>query len=279
MKSNFLIGGDPEFPCIIKGINEYQSLINIVEGTKKDPKPIALEGCFQQLDNVMIEFTLPPMKEYWMYKSIIDDCIEYTNKWLAEIDPMYSLDIVSSARYNMMELDNEQAMTFGCEPSYSVYRNDISFRPGPAMVGNLRSCGYHIHYGWDEKYTKEELHKFMILNDVFLGFQSMYYDKDVDRRKLYGNLSDHRIIGKDQEASNRIEYRVLGAGIHNYPQFVDYGIKMIKKVLDANLLDEYYDKYYDNLKLVDDTEYSKEACKKLKNKLIRNNDFIILETV
>lgn len=279
MKNNFLIGGDPEFPCIHSGVRDYVSLINIVEGTKKNPKPIELNGCFQQLDNVMIEFTLPPAPEFWMYKKTIDDCIQYTNNWLKTIDPYYKLDIVSSAKYQLPDLENEIAMTFGCEPSYSVYRNAISHRPDPITVGNLRSCGYHIHYGWNENYSKKELYKFLVLNDIFLGFQSIYVDSDKDRRLLYGNLSDHRIITKepieyeDIKESNRVEYRVLGAGIHSNAWFVEDGIKAIKTVLEEDKLDYFYNLYYNDLYNIDDSNYNEDACEILKNKLIKNNHF------
>lgn len=275
MNSNFLVGGDPEFPLYHKGFKKFISFEDYVKGTKKNPEKIEVKGCFQQLDCTGIEFTLPPAPEYWMYKTIIDNCIIYTNDWLKKIDNNLEMIITSSCEYSYDQLQSESARTFGCEPSYSVYRNNISSRPDPDSI-NFRSFGYHIHYGFDREYSKGELRSFMILNDIYLGFPSLWVDQDNRRRKLYGNLSDHRIISKEKnydkiQSSNRVEYRVLGAGIHNNSDFVENGINLIKS--NIHRMTELVDKYYNYLKDVDDSNYDVEVCNVLKDLMIKNNDF------
>lgn len=189
MNTNFLIGGDPEFPIYDKELRKYISAENLVKGTKDEPSPINIDGCFEQLDCVGIEFTLPPAPEFWIYQHTVSKCVGYTNEWLKKINPNYQLRLVSSATYNQDQLTSDASNMFGCEPSYSIYQSGVSARPDPVAMNGLRSFGYHIHYGWNEEWSKQELLDFIILNDIFLGIPSIYKDKDIKRRKLYGKIT------------------------------------------------------------------------------------------
>lgn len=279
MNSNFLVGGDPEFPIYDIELKKYITAENLVHGTKDKPSPIAIDGCFEQLDCVGIEFTLPPAPEYWIYQHTVDKCIEYTNHWLTKINKAYKLELKSSAKYNADQLLTEVANIFGCEPSYSVYRKTISARPDPVALNGLRSFGYHIHYGWNEKWIKKELQDFIVLNDIFLGIPSLYKDKDEKRRLLYGNLSDHRIITSEQieydniKSSNRVEYRTLGAGMCKHSKLINKGIHMIKNIINTNQTSRVMNMYYKDLLEIDKYNFNKELCDILKNKLIQNNDW------
>jgi len=263
---DFIIGGDPEFPCIDTATGRYISLVPYVEGTKYKPHPIPIPKCAQQIDNVAIEITTPPVPDYWIYKDIVDQCIEHTNNWLKDINPNYKLDIVSSARYEPEELESDIAMLFGCEPSYSVYRNDVSSRPRAEEVGDLRSFGYHIHYGFTKRINKQDMFDFIFLNDLFLGMPAVYKDTDWDRRRLYGNLSDYRI-----KSSSRVEYRTLGAGMHKYPEFIENGIRLIKE--NKHKIEQLKELFYDDLAAIDADNFSLALCDELKEKLIEHKIF------
>lgn len=277
--TNFLIGGDPEFPIFNKKTKEYITAENLVKGSKNDPFPIAIEGCFEQLDCVGIEFTLPPAPVFWVYYDIIQKCVEHTNKSLQKVNKNYTLVPVSSAIYGYEQLYSESANTFGCDPSYSIYRNGVSERPTPLSVGKLRTFGFHIHYGWEKEYNKEDLLDFIILNDIFIGIPSLFLDKDVQRRSMYGNLSDHRIITKDKidydkiEKSNRVEYRSLGTAMFNFPDIIDQGIDNIKRVILNKEVKDIIKYYYNDLKEIDQSNFDMKLCEDLKNKLIKNNHF------
>lgn len=272
----FIIGGDPEFFARNTKTKEFVSLIPYIKGTKVRPESIKVKGCFQLKDNVGVEFNMPPVPEYWMLKLIIDECIDYTNEWLKEIDPDLKLEISSIGRFSEKDLDNDEAMQFGCEPAYSVYKNgDVVYRPSPYEIGDLRTASYHIHYGWEEKYSKEQLYKFLVLNDIFLGVPALFLDKDdLIRKKLYGSLSEHRIktnkntIYENITEANRVEYRTLGAGIHNFPGFVENGINLVRK--HANNLDYFIDLYYDDLVELDNDLTNQEVLNNLVTKLKKN---------
>lgn len=51
----FIIGGDPEFFAYNNKTEKYVSLIPYIKGTKDEPEPIEVQGCFHLIDNVSVE--------------------------------------------------------------------------------------------------------------------------------------------------------------------------------------------------------------------------------
>jgi hypothetical protein len=278
INKDFIIGGDPEFFCKDIKTNQYISLIPYIEGTKKNPEDIEIKGCSQLRDGVSIELNLPPMPEFWMLHRIISDCIDYTNKWLQDINPDYKLDITSSAFFDDTQLKHKEARTFGCDPAYSCYKwmHEVP-RPEPSHLNGLRTASYHIHYGWEEEIHCDMLRYFIFLNDVFLGFPALYLDSTDELRKgVYGELGEHRIKKNKTsyyniEKSNRVEYRVLGAGIHDFPGFIENGIKLIRDNVEN--LSEFVELYYEDFKKLHSEFENLELREQIKNKLIKNGHY------
>lgn len=277
INKNFIIGGDPEFFCKNIETDEYISLIPYIKGTKKKPQDIEINGCSQLRDGVSIELNLPPVPKFWMLHNIISDCIDYTNDWLKNINPNYILDITSSAVFDSTQLKHKEARTFGCDPAYNCYTTDECYRPEPSSLNGLRTASYHIHYGWEEEIDTDTLRKFIFLNDVFLGFPAIYLDHtDIKRKAVYGQLGEHRIKNPllnyyDIKTSKRIEYRTLGAGIHNYPAFIENGIELIRD--NIKNLDSFVELYYDDFTVMvlqpNDLDYKQY----IKQKLINNGHY------
>lgn len=237
----FTLGSDPEF-CgydIIR--NKPVSLIGLLGGTKEEPKPIDVPGCFIQEDNVNAEFTIVPSTNYFTLVDTIRNCINYTNNILSHKN--IELRAYSSSIYDENELNNEKAMEFGCDPSYCAYTSNITEVPSPEEVGNIRSAGFHIHFGWNEhNISVMEYLNFIKLCDAFLGVPSLFYDDDDNRRKIYGSLGDFRL------QKWGIEYRTLGAAMFEQPEIVNHGINCIKNILSKNLLEKFVDQINDDLR-------------------------------
>lgn len=164
-----------------------------------------------------------------------------------------------------------------CEPAYNAYTSDEVYRPSPKEIGGLRTASYHIHYGWEEEINVEVLKYFIFLNDVFLGFPAIYLDQsDILRKQVYGQLGEHRIKKTNTEyhnikQNNRVEYRSLGAGMHNFPNFIENGINLIKKNIDN--FKNIYDLYYEDFKKLS-LDYNNEELKELiKQKLVKNGHY------
>lgn len=278
LKNTFILGGDPEFFCKDISKNKYISLVKYLTGTKKEPSPIGVKGCFDLIDNVSIEFNMPPVPEFWMLHTLIDECIVYTNRWLQKKNKNFVLDITSSALFDDDQLKSKEAMLFGCEPAYSIYRwKEEIIRPEPEMVGGLRTASYHIHYGWEEEYSSDTLRWFILLNDIFLGFPALYLDKsDQQRKRMYGQLGEHRLKHPtiddyyEINKTNRIEYRTLGAGIHDFPGFVSNGIELIRKNVDN--VQQFIDEYYEDFVELNNTN-DRKLTENIKHKLIKNGHY------
>lgn len=273
-----LIGADPEFFCKDKSKNKYISMIPYIKGTKKTPEPIPVGNCFRLRDNVSVEINIDPVQNWYQAYTLIQQCIDYNNEYLKKINPNFELDIVSSARYDKGQLRHKEAREYGCEPAYCAYTQGEVYRPDPAQYGGLRSCSYHIHYSFKQEHTKEELCNFIILNDIFLGVPALLLDPtDRDRKLLYGQLGEHRIkLEKDQfyidtKTSDRVEYRTLGAYMHNYYGFVNNGIELVRNNIQN--INTFVELYRDDLLELKKDITNQELIENFINKLKQNNHY------
>jgi hypothetical protein len=216
------IGSDPEF-----GISDFggipKSGVGLIKGTKKRPLSIG-EGCFRQEDNVGAELTFPPTRsvdEFLYY-------IQYGRKKIDEILAEHELQTVaiSSMRYAPEELRSKKAMTFGCEPSFDAYTEQVSYRPEPEDVGNLRSFGFHFHLGWKGNKHHHTIEDLVKLCDVYMGLPSILLDDDTERRQLYGNPGDFRFT------SYGFEYRTLGGALLRSPEIIAFLYQQLLNVVE-----------------------------------------------
>lgn len=226
------IGSDPEYGVIENGIPK--SVVGFLRGTKKRPHKLN-EYVSCQVDNVGAECCIPPCDNE-------DDFVNYmlmakrmTQEEVQKKAPGFELVSVSSQRYNDVELNSPTAQMFGCEPSWCVYTDDISPRPSPQQVGNLRSFGFHIHIGFpvEEGENQFKLAANIIkAMDVYLGLPSIIIDTDGDRRRIYGNAGDFRFRRIKDIAI--VEYRTLGGAMHGSEELLRFVYQQtMKAVTDA----------------------------------------------
>lgn len=184
------LGFDPEYFLVDKQGNFFSS-VGTLEGTKEDPFPIG-EGCYVQEDNVTAEFNIPPCEN----KDDVKKYIKYVNNWFYNhYSPKeISIKIAASAYFDPSQLETPQACHFGCEPDFNAYTKSVNRKPkGPPT---LRSAGGHIHIE-----TSLDILEVVKAMDLFFSCPMIKYDKDVDRRKLYGKA------GAFREKSYGVEYR------------------------------------------------------------------------
>ncbi len=115
---------------------------------------------------------------------------------------MYDLKIanMSAASFPKEELEHPGAYNFGCDPDYSAWTLTRNPKPKAADAA-LRSCGGHVHVGFDKKAIDEV--KLIRAMDLFLGVPSVLMDKGDLRKQLYGKAGAFR--SKDYG----VEYRTL----------------------------------------------------------------------
>lgn len=173
------------------------SSIGKVGGSKMAPKSIGY-GCAVQEDNVAVEFNIPPSDTVDKFLTSVNFNLEYLTIKASQMG--LKLAIKASGIFSEDELAHPDARIFGCDPDFNTWTKKMN--PSPrAKDANLRSCGGHIHFGTDELH----LNPWSVgrAADLFLGVQSLEFDKDTARRELYGKAGAVRI------KPYGVEYRTL----------------------------------------------------------------------
>lgn len=196
----FQIGADPElFLADIQG--NLKAACGRIGGTKENPQPIDVLGFGYavQEDNVALEFNIPAAHT----KRQFVDSISRTMKVLQDgvnSSLGWHLDHRASALFPKTELEHPAALVFGCDPDFNAWTGEKNPKP-QAKDETLRSCGGHVHVGFDKtKMEEKRLIKFM---DLLLGVPSVLMDEDEDRRLLYGKHGAYR------SKPYGVEYRTL----------------------------------------------------------------------
>lgn len=225
-RMQFTLGTDPEFFLKNKK-GQVKSAIPHIKGNKLNPERLPNGGQVQH-DNVAVEFATDAAED-------VETFITNIRKAMVDVESMLpedmKLNVMASASFPMEELDNEEALQFGCEPDYDAWT--VAENDAPDCVdATLRSCGGHIHVGYKEGSGNEFLLEFdgkiktVRAMDLFHGIISVILDTSehsIKRRLLYGKAGAHR--PKDYG----IEYRSLSNFWLKHP---------ILARLQAHLLDD-----------------------------------------
>lgn len=197
MIKNVTLGADPELFLYDSEKKEIVSAEGLIGGTKEEPLPITDKGHSIQEDNVMAEFNIPPVTDAESFARELILVVKHIDNMLPE---NLSTLVASSAYLDPKYLKTDQAMTFGCEPDYCAWTFEMN--ESPEEDSELRTCGGHIHVGYDNPNSDDSIDIIRAL-DLFLGVPSVIMDNDRDRRKMYGRAGAFR--GKDYG----VEYRTL----------------------------------------------------------------------
>lgn len=194
------LGCDPEaFLIDIHG--QLRSSIGKIGGSKEVPFPLYElgQGYAVQEDNVALEFNIPPAEGRSQFVDSIQKTLNLLTATVQE-HYGYSIATMSAASFPDEELADPAAQVFGCDPDYNAWTKERNPRPS-APNKNLRSCGGHVHIGYDTSALEgTEIIKYC---DLFMGVTSVLMDKGDERRKLYGGPGAYR------EKSYGVEYRTL----------------------------------------------------------------------
>lgn len=196
MITGFRLGADPELFLFDIEKEEYTSAIGLIGGTKDEPIVISKEGFALQEDNVAVEFNIPPAKTKKEFISNIQYMLSYINTILP---PNLVTKTEPSAYFDYIQLTHPQAMEFGCSPDFNAW----TFAENPKPEGsatNLRTCGGHIHVGYDNPNIDISA-KIIKALDIFVGIPLALLEPSNPRKELYGSYGACRF------KSYGVEYR------------------------------------------------------------------------
>lgn len=202
--SNITIGADIEVFLKNKINGEVVSAEGIIQGTKQFPFRFMDTNRFfaTSLDNVMAEFCIPPAQSAAGFREGIEVAVNYIQNVIPQDLTVWAFP---SAKIDGKYLSTENALLFGCEPDFNAWKNG-AMNPRPDAQGSaLRSCGGHIHVGYDEPDMEANLNLIQAM-DIFLGLASVLQEPDNERKTLYGKAGAFRFK----------EYGVEYRSISNY---------------------------------------------------------------
>lgn len=211
-----LIGSDPELFIYDQNKSQVISSIGLIPGEKGNAfKPEGYApGYGLQIDNILGEFNIPPTNVKEEFINSILTMKQYIIDFVKRINPNYTILCKASELINPDQLQSEEAKLFGCSPDFNVWT--LSQNPRPqGDITNLRTTGCHIHIGYDSPTVEKSIALVQVL-DLFLGIPSLFIDKDVRRRSLYGKAGSFRFT------TYGVEYRVLSGYFINHPILIEW---------------------------------------------------------
>lgn len=211
---NPTIGADIEVFLQDISTKEVVSAEGIIKGTKYEPFQFMDGNPFYatSLDNVMAEFCIPPAKDADDFVKGIQTSLGYI---AGSIPKHLQIFAYPAVKVGEKYLQTENAKLFGCDPDYNAWTfGEMNEKP-EAANGTLRSCGGHIHVGYDSpnRMLSMELIRAM---DIFVGLPSIIQEPDNERKSLYGKAGAFRF--KDYGA----EYRTVSNYYVSTPELMKW---------------------------------------------------------
>lgn len=219
-KISFMIGADPE--VFVSDQLGVHSIIGRIGGSKYAPLPLPLgKGFAVQEDNVAMEFNIPACATKADFVKAIADATGFLGNHVKK-KFNFDLDRRSAVSFPDEELNTPEAHIFGCEPDYNAWTKTKNPRPA-SPDKNLRSCGGHIHIGFDGF----DPHEVVKACDLFHGVPAVLMDKGELRKQLYGKA------GAFRNTSYGVEYRTLSNFWIFSPRLCEWAYDNVERALDA----------------------------------------------
>lgn len=202
---NILIGADPEVFVQKGGV--FVSGHTFPCGSKDRPRVVASGAV--QVDGMALEFNVKPAKTRVAFVKNTVKVFKDLNKIVHAEDPDAMLVAVPTANFGADYIGSmpEKVKALGCNPDFNGY----TMQPNPIPNAELpfRTGSGHVHVGFTEGAEEDDyLHMKACCRiarqlDYYLGLPSLQWDKDSQRRELYGKA------GAFRPKSYGMEYRVL----------------------------------------------------------------------
>lgn len=233
---NILVGCDPE--VFVKKGNTFFSAHNLIPGDKKNPF-VVNKGAVQ-VDGMALEFNIDPASSEDEFLINVEEVFS-TLKLMV---PEYNVVAVPVAHFTeeYMKDQPQEALELGCDPDFNGWSQLANEKPNGSRP--FRTASGHVHIGWtngEDINSHEHFNKCAHIAkqmDFFLGLPSLIYDKDVQRRELYGKAGCFR------PKSYGVEYRTLSNCWLNSKELIKWVFRNVQvgmeKAINGDLLAEKY---------------------------------------
>jgi len=198
-----LIGCDPEL-FVSKG-GQFISGHTIPLGTKLQPK-VTKHGALQN-DGLALEFNTDPAAKPQDFLKNIQHTLSDLRSEVALAEPAAELASIPTVHFGRDYLRGlpREVQELGCSPDFSAYTGLENSKPNANV--DFRTGAGHVHLGWTYgAFSAEHFNRCCAITrelDYYLGLPSLSWDKDAERRSLYGQA------GAFRPKTYGVEYRVL----------------------------------------------------------------------
>lgn len=222
--SNVTIGADVEVFLKNKISGDVVSAEGIIKGSKDFPFRFMDGNPFYatSLDNIMAEFCIPPARTSVDFRNNIEVAMNYIHNIIPQDLSVWAFP---SAKVDGKYLQTENAQLFGCEPDFNAWLSGAMNQRPSADGSTLRSCGGHIHVGYDEPDMGTNLNLIKAM-DIFIGLASVIQEPDNERKSLYGKAGAFRF------KEYGVEYRTVSNYYINSPELTRWAFHNTMKAVD-----------------------------------------------
>ena len=199
------IGADPEL--FVKKGNRFISAHIFPCGSKMNPRKT--EHGTVQIDGLAVEGNVRPATNANQFVMNVKGII-YDLQTIVSEKGKYRLESQPTVQFGKKYLSGlpRPVRQLGCEPDYSAYLKTMNPMPDEDLP--IRTGAGHIHIGWGDGFSEEsegphfeKCCNLAMQMDYYLGLPSLVWDKDTQRRELYG------LPGAFRPKEYGMEYRVL----------------------------------------------------------------------
>lgn len=187
---NFTIGADPEV-FVAKG-GRLHSAFGLVKGNKRVPYRVN-KGAVQ-VDGMALEFNIEPADEEQDFLDNLQTVQDELKAMIEGFEFVYAPTVIFSD--DIIDMMPREALDLGCEPDFNGY--DLSINKKPVPIRGMRTAGGHVHIGGintDDPHSEHHMTlsgKLARIMDEEVGVYSILWDKDDQRRSLYGKAGCFR---------------------------------------------------------------------------------------
>lgn len=199
--TQILVGCDPE--VFVKKGGQFLSAHGLIKGDKKNPQKVNRGAV--QVDGMALEFNIDPAASEDEFCINVQEVLNTMTKMV----PGYEVVATPVAEFDAEYLKQQpaEALELGCDPDFNAWTGMANPRPDGDRP--MRTASGHVHIGWDNGANIRDMNHIARCQavvkqlDFFLGLPSLFYDKEVRRREMYGKA------GACRYKSYGVEYRTL----------------------------------------------------------------------
>ena len=225
-----LMGIDPEF--FVKDGENIISAFGLIKGNKLNPFPV--KNGAVQVDGMALEINIDPAKDEAEFVHNINSVMDQLKAMVPEFEIVAQPTAHFSDEY--MKAQPKEALELGCDPDFNAWDNG-KMNKKPDQDLPMRTGAGHIHIGWGEGFDiNNPVHLSDCIEivkqlDSYLGCASILFDKDTERRKMYGQA------GAFRPKSYGVEYRVLSNFWLASPELISFVYQTTIKAMDELMKD------------------------------------------